>query len=341
MKFSELEYSTKVILKVVFVVLALAFIWAIREVIAIFLLAVVLASALDPLADYLHTRKIPRAVSVLAVYVIVFGVVGLVLVTIAPSLVTQFHLLSSNFPEYLAELHARYPSFASILPGSSLGEIVSGVLTGNGGGSVFTRTLGVFNGLLGFVTVLVVSFYLVASQQKGMKELIRSVVPAGQRELTMGLVEKIQKKMGLWVLGQIILSIAIFILTFVGLTLLNVKYALVLALIAGLLEVVPYIGPIVSAVPALFFALIQSPALGIGVIVLYIIIQKTEGYILVPKIMHKTVGVSPLVVILALLTGFKLAGIVGLLLAVPIAAAATVLIDEFSGGSSEPKPTTL
>lgn len=341
MKFSELEYSTKVILKVVFVVLALAFVWAIREVIAIFLLAVVLASALDPLADYLSKRKIPRAVSVLAVYIIVFGIVGLVLATIAPSLATQFHLLSANFPEYLGELHARYPSFASILPGTSLGEIVNGVLTGGGEGSVLTRTLGVFNGLLGFVTVLVVSFYLVASQQKGMKELIRSLVPVGQREMTMGLVEKIQKKMGLWVLGQIILSISIFVLTFVGLTLLNVKYALVLALMAGLLEVVPYIGPIVSAIPALFFALIQSPALAVGVIVLYIIIQKTEGYVLVPKIMHKTVGVSPLVVILALLTGFKLAGIVGLLLAVPIAAAATVLIDEFSGGSSEPKPTTL
>jgi predicted PurR-regulated permease PerM len=115
-----------------------------------------------------------------------------------------------------------------------------------------------------------------------------------------------------------------------------VEYALVLALIAGLLEVVPYIGPFVSAMPAIFFALIQSPPLVIGVIILYILIQKTEGYVLVPKIMEKTVGTSPLVVLLALLIGFKLAGILGVLLAVPLTGAITVIIQEFFQNKSQP-----
>jgi predicted PurR-regulated permease PerM len=130
--------------------------------------------------------------------------------------------------------------------------------------------------------------------------------------------------------GQIILSFFIFSLTYIGLSILGIKYALFLALIAGILEVVPYVGPFLSAIPAIFFALIQSPALVVGVIVLYVIIQKTEGYILVPKVMEKTVGTSPLVVLLALLIGFKLAGILGLLLAVPLAGAISIVITELS-----------
>ncbi|MDQ3018308.1 MAG: AI-2E family transporter, partial [bacterium] len=97
---------------------------------------------------------------------------------------------------------------------------------------------------------------------------------------------------------------------------------------AGLFEVIPYVGPFLSAVPAVFFALIQSPPLVIAVIILYVLIQKTEGYILVPKVMEKTVGTSPLVVLLSLLIGFKIAGILGLLLAVPLAGAVTVVLKE-------------
>ena len=191
-----------------------------------------------------------------------------------------------------------------------------------------------FNGVFAFITVLVISFYLVSSKEKGMKDFIRSIVPASRQDQVLGLVIKIQKKMGLWVLGQFILSLVIFVFTFIGLTILGVKYALVLALFAGLLEVIPYIGPTLSAVPALFFAFIQNPALALGVLILYILVQKSESYVLVPKIMEKTIGTSPLVVLVALLIGFKLAGVVGLLLAVPLAGAIMVVIDEFSGDST-------
>jgi predicted PurR-regulated permease PerM len=132
-------------------------------------------------------------------------------------------------------------------------------------------------------------------------------------------------------LGQIILSLAIFLLTFVGLSILGVKYALFLALIAGLFEVLPYLGPVLSAVPAILVALIQDPPLAGAVIILYIVIQKTEGYVLVPKIMQRTIGTSPLVVLLSLLIGFKLAGVLGLLLAVPLVGAIMVVIQEFTG----------
>jgi predicted PurR-regulated permease PerM len=137
--------------------------------------------------------------------------------------------------------------------------------------------------------------------------------------------------MGLWVLGQILLSVCIFVGVYIGLSLLGVQYALVLALLAGVFEVVPFIGPTLSAIPALFIAFTQSPTLAIAVLVLYIAVQKLESWILVPKIMQKTVGTSPVVIIFALLIGVKLGGIVGLLLAVPIVAIFTVLKEEWKG----------
>ncbi len=335
MKFAELEQSTQVILKVVLVVLALALLWAIRDIILLFLLAVVFASAMEPLADYLHTKRIPRSVSVLAVYVLVLGLVFVVGAVLVPVIAEQFKLLATNFPSYLATFQDKYPNLHGLFGTLNISDVLQSLVGGGNEGGVFSRTLGVFNGLLGFITVMVISFYLVVADQNGMKELIRPLVPIQRRDQVMHLIRKIQKKMGLWVLGQLLLSVSIFLLSFIALSLLGVKYALVLALLAGLLEVVPYMGPVLSAIPAFFFALIQSPALAVAVVVLYILIQKTEGYVLVPKIMHKTVGTSPLVVMLSLLIGFKLAGIVGLLLGVPVAGALLVLMEEFTGEGSE------
>ncbi len=323
----QLDYSTKVILKVVAVLLILGFLWIIRDILIILLLALVIASAMEPMVDYLSRRKIPRSVSVLGAYFVVIALVALIATLMTPLVMEQFKLLTENLPQYAVQIQARYPNLMALFGGADLNGVIQTLFSGGGTGSFVTRTVGLFNGLFAVVTVLVISFYLVAAD-RGMKKFIHDLVPSAHQNVVMNLIEKIQRKMGLWVVGQIILSVFIFVLTYIGLSILGVKYALFLALIAGLLEVVPYVGPFLAAIPAVFFALIQSPALVIGVIILYIIIQKTEGYVLVPKVMEKTVGTSPLVVLLALLIGFKVAGILGLLLAVPLAGAIMVVIAE-------------
>jgi predicted PurR-regulated permease PerM len=325
----ELDYSTKVILRVVVILLALAFLWVIRDIVAIILLALVIASAMEPVVDYLNRHKIPRSVSVLGAYVIIIAIVALLTSLIAPLVVDQFRVLSENLPRYLVEIQARYPNVSVFLGGADASGVAQQLFSGvTKSDQIFDRTLGLFNGLFAIVTVLVISFYLVAAD-RGMKQFIRDLVPPTYEPIVSSLIVKIQRKMGMWVVGQVILSVFIFLLTFIGLTLLGVQYALFLALIAGMLEIVPYIGPFLSAIPAVFFALIQNPPLAVAVIILYVLIQKTEGYVLVPKVMEKTVGASPLVVLLALLIGYKLAGILGLLLGVPIAAALTVVLQEF------------
>ena len=328
----SLDASTKIILKIVFVVLALGFLWAIRDILLLFLISVILASAMEPMAEYLNQKqRIPRAVSVLAVYLFVFGFAALVIYLLIPPALEQFKVVSQNFPSYAKQFEERFGF--SFLNDLRLGNIFENIFSSPSGQGVIKSTFGVFNGVFSFISVLVISFYLVA-EEKGMKNFIAALIPEPHLEFTMGLIEKIQHKMGLWILGQIILSFVIFTLTFLGLTLLGVKYALFLFFLVGLLEIVPYIGPFLSAVPAIFFGLLQSPALGLGVAILYLLVQKTEGYVLVPKVMEKTVGTSPLVVLLALLTGFKLAGVLGLLVAVPLASAITVVVNEFYA----PKP---
>lgn len=324
MPFYQLENSTKIIFKVTFVGLALLFLWLVRDIVLLLLLSLILASAMDPMVDYFNKIKIPRAVSVLTVYILVFSIAGLIVYLLIPPAIEQFKVLADNWPQYLSSLQSRtgIGSFGSYLDLNAIKNFFSG-----GSSGVLTKTVGVFNGVFSFITVLVISFYLVANE-KGMKSFISTLLPEKHHEFTMGLLEKIQKKMGMWVLGQIILSLSIFVLTYIGLSILRVENALFLALLAGLLEIVPYIGPFLSAVPAVFFAFIQSPPLALAVALLYLLVQKTEGYVLVPKVMEKTVGTSPLVVLVALLVGLKLAGVVGLLIAVPLVSGITVVVNE-------------
>jgi predicted PurR-regulated permease PerM len=144
----------------------------------------------------------------------------------------------------------------------------------------------------------------------------------------MDLFNRVQRKMGLWLRGQLILCLIIFALTYLGLSILGVKYALILALIAGLTEFIPYLGPFLGGVPAVFLAFTQSPTLAIFVAILYIIVQQIENNFLTPKIMEKAVGLNPIVSIAAIMVGFSIGGVIGALLSIPVATAAVVVIQD-------------
>jgi predicted PurR-regulated permease PerM len=323
----KLENSTKIILKVVFAGLILVFLWLIRDIILLLILSVILASAMDPMVEYLNQKRIPRAVSVLSAYVLILGSIVLLVYAVTPAVVEQLKILQANIPEYSERLQLRFGGF---LGNQTISSLFEGVFSNFRGDNILVSgTFGIFNGFVSVVTVLVVSFYLV-SEDKGMKKFVADLIPSRHQETTVSLLDKIQKKMGMWVVGQLILSASIFLFTLIGLLILRVPNALLLAIFAGLMEVVPYIGPFISAIPAVIVAFIVSPALALGVAIMYLLIQKTEGYVLVPKIMQKTIGTSPLVVLIALLVGLKLAGVLGLLIAVPLVSAIILIFQELS-----------
>lgn len=324
------QISTMAIVKVIIAGLLLFALFLIRDVLLTLLVAIVVASAIDPLVDWLYRKaKFPRGLTVILVYLMVIGVVATVVYFMVPPIVTQFQELGGRLGEFRDELARGTSTFTKVLNQLGIANVVTSARDyfGSFAGNVFRTTLGVFSGVTDLVAILVISFYLVSSEN-GMKNLVRSFVPFKHQAYAVRLTDKIQNKIGRWLLGQLILSLMIFIPTYIGLTILGVKFALALALLAGLLEIIPYLGPVLSAIPALFVAVVQYPPLALFVLLLYIIIQQTENYVLVPKIMGRTVGANPVVILLAVLIGFKLAGVLGMLLAVPVVATLQVFFGD-------------
>jgi predicted PurR-regulated permease PerM len=165
-------------------------------------------------------------------------------------------------------------------------------------------------------------------QEDSIKRTTRSLVPKRYQDFVVQLINKIQRKIGKWLKGQLILSLIIGVLSYLGLLILGVKFALVLALIAAIGEFIPYIGPVISAIPAIFLAFVQSPIKALFVLILFIVIQQLENHLLVPKIMQKAVGLNPIISVVALLIGFEVGGVIGAVLAIPVATAISIIIKE-------------
>jgi predicted PurR-regulated permease PerM len=330
-----INVSTITLLKIVLIVLLIWFLWAVRDVVLLFLISTIISSAIDPVADFLRKRKIPRGLSVLMVYAVFLGFVALIGFLLVPPITQQFEQISKTdvYDSFIDKIGVYRENLTHSEWGRALNDSIK-EFAGNLGGKLFDTTKGVFNGIIAVITVLTISFYLTA-EENGMKNFIKHLAPYKHQAYVMGLVNKIQRKVGAWVLGQIVLSIVIFGLTFIGLTLLKVKFALVLALIAGILEIIPYIGPIISAIPAVLFAFLQNPPLAIAVIVLYIVVQQLENHVIVPVVMSRSVGLNPALVILAILVGGSLAGIVGALIAIPVVSGVFVFLNDMMGGNPE------
>jgi len=329
----NINVTTGAILKIVFVFLLLYFIFLIQDVIALLFVALILSSAIDPWVDWMQSKKIPRALGILLIYLLVFGIVGGVVYLIIPPIANEFKDLAQNFPRYMDRILSGFEILRSYSEQHGLLDNIKNSLGSVGdqlqrtAGNIFSTVSGIFGGIFSFFLVLVLTFYMVV-EENAIKKLVWSVAPEKHQVYIMHLVNRMQQKIGLWLRGQLILSLSIFVLTYVGLLILGVKYALVLALIAGLLEFIPYLGPTLSAIPAVFLAFTQAPALALFTLGLYYIIQMVENNILVPKIMQKTVGLNPIISISALLVGYKLAGVVGAILSIPVATAVSVFIKD-------------
>ncbi len=341
----NINISTMTILKAILIILALYFLYLVKDILVILFVSLILASALDPWVDWMQKRKIPRGLGIVLIYFILLIIIGSTLYLIIPPIVSQVKELSENFPHYLEKIISgfsalkEYTNQQGIL--NSLKDNL-GIFSANlerAASGIFSTVSGIFGNIFSFFLVLVITFYMVV-EENAMKKIVWSIAPSEYQPYIMQLVNRMQGKIGLWLRGQLILSLIIFILTFLGLTILGVNYALVLALIAGLTEFIPYLGPILASIPAIFLAFTQSPMLALFVLILYYIIQLVENNIIVPKLMQKVVGLNPIISIMVLLVGFKVAGIVGAILAIPVATAANVFLKDLFEGRKVEKGMT-
>jgi predicted PurR-regulated permease PerM len=338
----EIRVSTSTVVKTLFIVALAGVAWFLRDILLIVLTSVVLAAAIEPPTRFFMKRKVPRVLALVAVYLIGGALFIGTSYLIVPAFLSDLKRLSEIFPELVSALSVWNPLEGGSFATSIIQHSVQGVETAaqrapigealtvfeasaQQGGALQTLSV-FFGGLLSFILILVLSFYF-AAQERGIENFLRLVSPSRSRGYILDLWHRAQQKIGLWFQGQLLLGLLVGVLTFIGLTLLGVPSALLLAILAAVFELIPVFGPILSAVPAVVIAFgnglnFVDPGLtaGLIVIVFYFIIQQFENHLFYPLVVRKVTGLPPVLVILSLVVGGKVAGFIGIILAVPLTA---------------------
>lgn len=327
--------DSNTIFRILLILLAVLFLYYISSVLVIAFVAFIIVSAIAPVVDLLEKFYLPRSIVTLLIYAIFFGGTIYLLSLLIPAVGEQIRQLAHNLPANLSKLSYLQEKYQYFIGNRTIFQEQKSELLLNLGNrlseegvNIFSQAGSFISGVLSFLAIFSLSFYL-SIQKKTVGSFLRAFIPKEHQEYAVLLMDKIQKKMGHWLLGQMMLNAIVGLLVYIGLTLLNVPYALLLALLAATFEVVPYIGPLLSSIAGILVALSISPVLGIFVLIMYIVIQQLENHLLVPLVMKQAVGLNPVAVIIAMLIGANLAGALGLILAIPITAVISVFVSDF------------
>lgn len=314
--------------------------WLLRDLMLLVLTAIVIASAIEPGISFFIRRKMHRFFAAILVYALVFGSVFLLLYLFFPPIIGDMAGFLSSLPQYLETLNAT-GSFQSLQETSVLvsnaHDLQSFVQTLFSLQSIFTAgsagavqlLVTFFGGIFSLVLVLVLSFYF-ALQDTGVDDFLRLVMPLSYENYSVDLWRRAQKKIGLWMQGQILLSVLVAVLVYLGLLIIGIPYALLLAVFTAFAEVIPVFGSLIAGALATGVAY-SNGGLALGAIVagLYVVVNQFEANLIYPLIVKKVVGVPPLLVIVALIAGYTLAGFLGALLSVPVAAVLLEFVNDF------------
>jgi len=321
-KILKIEISHRTVIFTIALLLFLWFLYQIRHILVILFVGIILMSALNPIVEKLEKLKIPRLLAVILIYLIIFGFLGLILAGIIPPLVNQTKILISRFPSY-------YRSLESLgIDGEILNSQLETLLNRLSSISfdLIRLTVEFLGNFLVVFTLIFVSFYLLL-ERKNLDEYLEKLF--GPANVKVGkVIAKVEKRLGEWVRAQITLMLIVGVFCYFGLVFLGIEFALPLALLAGVLEIVPNIGPTLSAIPAILAGMAISPLMGLAVAALYFLVQQLENHIIVPQVMKKEAGVNPLITILALGAGFKIGGTIGAILSVPFLILIETLLKE-------------
>lgn len=327
LKTTRFDISWGSLFKIVAVLLFVAVSYYIRDVFLILFIAVIVSSALYAPVKYLEEKKIPRVLSVLMIFLLTVAVVALVLYAVIPVLIIQL----KYFIAHITELQIPFlDSFGVSGAVDQLNQRLNLWLNNLFyGGSDVVGLLSTILGNVFFVFVTVVlSFYLSISKD-GIQRFIRSVLPKNKEDYAINLYVRTRRKLGRWFTSQIIISFFVGSLTFVALLFLGTDYALLLGILAACLEIIPYVGPIAIGIISFIIILPQSGTLALLAVFIFFLIQQLENHVLVPLIVGRVVGIDPVVVVIALLAGSKLAGLVGAVVAIPAVIILQEVIDDW------------
>ena len=328
----SISISTGTILRVVVILVGMYALWQLSTLVLLLLSAVVIASSVEPGVEFFIKKKFPRALAVISVYALVIAALALLVWFFVPPMLDEAIALLAILPQYVSQVSelGQLSFLSATNVGPSLVEnIVSLQSTfANTGAGVLKVLSPIFGGVFYLLLTIVVSIYF-SFQETGVDDFLRLVTPEKHREYALSLWKRSQKKIGLWMQGQLLLSVIITALLFLGLSLLGVQYALLLAIFAGIMELIPVFGSFVAAVPGIVVALVTGDLTqALIVAALYLVVNQFQAHLIYPLVVKKIVGVAPILVIIALIAGGQLAGFLGVLLSVPVAAAIQEFVND-------------
>jgi len=316
--YRKIEISHKTIIFTVVFLLSLWLLYLIKDVILTLFVALLVMAILNPLINRMARFRVPRSLSVLICYILLFGIFALGIAGVIPPLVDQTSSFVTDLPTYLGNLGVN-----RVVSDQVTNQLIAQL--GAVPEQIVKISVSVFSNLFSVLGVLVLGFYFLMARNK-LDDQLATLFGQEKREDISKLIDSLETRLGGWARGELALMLIIGVADFVGLTLLGIPFALPLAILAGLLEIVPYFGPIISSVPAVVIGLSISPLMGLATIALAILIHQSENYIFVPKVMEKSVGVTPIVTLIALTIGFRLFGVVGALISVPVVITAQTIM---------------
>ncbi|MDP3729744.1 MAG: AI-2E family transporter [bacterium] len=298
------------------------------DIVIAVLLAIVISSALDSSVTWLEQRRIPRVIGTLMIFITVIFGLAMLLYTVVPIALSELHILLKNVGEMDNSIlgFAQAEKLISTV-NESLGQLTNLLVSGS---ASFIETVSNFIGGIAIaLSVFVLAFYLTVDRD-GVEKFLREVMPSGYEDHILNIYFRTRKKLGRWLYGQLFLSLSVGVAVFLGLWFIGVKYSLLLGILAGVMEIVPFVGPILSGALAFVIAVSDSWSSGVYTFLLFLLVQQAEGTFLVPIFMRLTVRLHPAVVLISLLIGAKLFGIVGLIIAVPIAVMFQEIMDHWA-----------
>jgi len=344
------------------------FLYVIKDLVIVVLVAIVIASGIEPLIVWFNKYKIRRLPAAIISYIGLFGILTGLIFFFIPSVLNEASNFLTTLPRYLDSTDLWNPlnvnnqdvatsksvvqtlsqgisnpvqlakdvsssQLKNVSVGTSnfgIGDLVNAIqsVTSNVSDGFIKIISAVFGGLLSFILIVVLSFYLLV-QEDGVARFLGLITPVRNEKYVVDLWKRSQKKIGQWMQGQLLLGILVAVLVYLGLMVLGIKNALLLAVLTGILEIIPVFGPVLASIPAILSAITDGGiTAGILVAGLYLIVQQFENHLIYPLVVKKIVGVSPIIVILALIIGAKLAGFLGVVLSVPVVSALMELVDD-------------
>ena len=314
------------------------FFYQIGYIVLLFFVAFLFAAAFDPLVDKLQEYRVPRALTVLGIYIVLFAFLALFVTNVVTLVADQIGQIAQSVGHFVANMEAK--GVDSMPFAKQLGPYIRDFLDSidvETAASQLRDILGIISnqlltisiGLANLIIILVLTFFMTV-EEKSIESFYLSLFPSKYGEYISLKMSAVRDQIGLWLRGQLMVSIVAGVISYIGLVIMGVEYALTLSLIAGILMVVPVVGRVFAWIITFPIVFNQDPMLSVWMSLYYLGIQQVENNVLVPIIMNKAVGLSPIVIVFAMMVGLEFWGLAGLIISIPIATTAAIFVKDYA-----------